>query len=137
MAAPIQPKIDRISFTKPRPRASSVESAMTASTTMSTKFTESCSDTLLREDPFAGAQRSYLIIQPIEHVLQVADFKHLNARDGAAFLLGIAPARHQDPAEAELAGFAQAQLRLRDHAHLAAKARSRRTPPRLPAPAGR
>ena len=34
----------------------------------------------------------------------VADFEHLNARDSVAFLLGIAPARHQDAAEAELAG---------------------------------
>ena len=49
----------------------------------------------------------------------MADFEHLDARDGAAFLLGIAPARHQDAAEAELAGLPQAQLRLRDHAHLA------------------
>src|SRR5688500_15194380 len=122
MAAPIHPKIDSTSFTKPRPRASSVESAMTASTTMSTKFTESCSDILLRENSFAGAQRSYFIIQPIQHVLQVADFEHLNARDGVAFLLGIAPAGHQDAAEAELAGLALAQLRLRDHAHLAREA---------------
>ena len=40
----------------------------------------------------------------------MADFEHFNAGDAVAFLLGIATARHQDPAEAKLARFALAQL---------------------------
>src|ERR1700741_2119280 len=105
MAAPIQPNTDSTSFTKPRPRASSVDSAITASTTMSTKFTRACSDTLLRQDSFAGAQRAHLIIQPIQGILQGADFEDFNAGDTVAFLLlsSVAPARHQNAAETELA----------------------------------
>src|SRR5262245_53119671 len=112
-AAPIQPRTESTSFTKPRPKASSVDSAMTASTTMSTKFTSAYSAQSLRQDSFARAQRAHFIIQPVQHVLQVADFEHFNARNAGPFLPGITPPRHQDAAEAELAGLAQAQLRLR------------------------